>query len=149
MFKQIKNNIALLSVIAPVYAALELKPQGDDFSSLEKVTAPSIISGAISLVLIITILVFFFILIMGGFKWLTGGGDEKKISEARSQITNGLTGLLIIFSVWAILRIIGTLFDIDMFNLSIPSFTGASTSSPMLKDSTIPIQDPNTIIENG
>jgi hypothetical protein len=149
MLNQIKNNIALLSVATPVYAALNLGPQGEEFSSLKDVTAPSIISGAISLVLIITIVVFFFILVIGGLKWLTGGGDEKKVGEARSQITNGLIGLVIIFSTWAVIRIIGTVFGINMFKLSIPSFTKTSTSEPVLKDSTTPIKDSNTIIENG
>ena len=125
IFDKIKNKISLIAIIPPVYAALKLKPQGDDFSALEKVTAPNIISGATSLVLIITSLVFFFILILGAFKWITSNGDEKKISAARSQITNALIGVILIFSVWAILSLINTLFGIKILDgFSIPSFTG-------------------------
>ena len=124
IFDKIKNKISLIAIIPPVYAALELKPQGDDFSALEKVTAPNIISGAISLVLIITSLVFFFILILGAFKWITSNGDEKKIAAARAQITNALIGVILIFSVWAILSLINTLFGIKILDgFSIPSFT--------------------------
>lgn len=124
IFDIIKNKISLIAIIPPVYAALKLKPQGDDFSALEKVTAPNIISGAISLVLIITSLVFFFILILGAFKWITSNGDEKKIAAARAQITNALIGVILIFSVWAILSLINTLFGIKILDgFSIPSFT--------------------------
>jgi hypothetical protein len=130
IFNQIKNKISLAALAIPVYAALELKPQGDDFSSLEKVTAPNIISGAVSLVLIITFVVFFFILVLGAFKWITSSGDEKKIAAARSQITNALIGVVLILSVWAILNLIEILFDIKILNgLSIPSFTGSNSGS--------------------
>ncbi len=139
MFNQLKNKITFAAIIPPVYAALNLSPQGDDFSTLTDVSAKSVISGAISLVILVTIIVFFFILVMGGLKWITGGGDEKKIASARAQITNGLIGLVIIFSVWAIIRLIGTIFGIDMFNLTIPSFLSspslgsAGTGDPMLE----------------
>jgi hypothetical protein len=126
MLKKIKNRISLAAVAAPIFAAdsIEIKPAGGQFGSLTSLTANGIISGAVSLVLIVVALVFFFILVLGGLKWVTSGGDEKKVGEARSQITNALIGLAIVFAAWAIMRLIGTVFGIDIFKLTIPSFTG-------------------------
>lgn len=127
MLKQIKNKIALASVIAPVYAAgndISIKPAGTSFNALTNLTAGGIISGAINLVLIVVALVFFFILVLGGLKWVTSGGDEKKVGAARAQITNALIGLAIVFAAWAIMKLIETVFGISIFNFSIPSFQG-------------------------
>lgn len=125
MFKNIKNKIQMSALVAPVLAEETLKITTDNgsFENLENLTAGGIISGAISLVLIIVALVFFFILVMGGLRWVTSGGDEKKVGEARSQITNALIGLAIVFAAWAIMKLIGTVFGIDILgNLTIPSF---------------------------
>jgi len=125
MFNQIKNKIMLASIIAPVYAAgtdINIKPQGTNFTALTSLTAGGIISGAINLVLIVVALVFFFILVFGGLKWVTSGGDEKKVAAARAQITNALIGLAIVFAAWAIMKLIETVFGISIFNFTVPTF---------------------------
>jgi len=126
MFKNIKNKIQMAALVAPVYAAETLKLTNDSsssFKNLENLSAGGIISGAISLVLILVALVFFFILVIGGLRWITSGGDEKKVGEARGQITNALIGLAIIFAAWAIMKLIQTVFDITILgDLTIPSF---------------------------
>lgn len=126
MFNQIKDKIQLAAIVAPIYAASDIKitpKSGTGWDPLTNLTATGIISGAISLVLILVALVFFFILIIGGLKWVTSGGDEKKVGAARAQITNALIGLAIVFAAWAIMKLIGVVFGIDILgNLSIPSF---------------------------
>ena len=124
MLKNIKNKIKMAALVAPVYAeSISLTNDSSSFKNLENLTVSGIISGAISLALIIVALVFFFILVFGGLKWVTSGGDEKKVGEARSQITNALIGLAIVFAAWAIMKLIGTVFGIDILGgLSIPSF---------------------------
>ena len=119
-----KNKIQMAALVAPVYAAdsIKLTTKGSDFKALENLSVGGIISGAINLVLIVVSLVFFFILVTGGLKWVTSGGDEKKVGEARGQITNALIGLAIVFASWAIMKLISTLFGIDIFNLNFQSF---------------------------
>ena len=120
------KSTKLLSLTTPVMAAgkLYLNPGADStFKPLENVTVSSILSGAISLVLIVVTVVFFFILVLGGLKWITSNGDEKKLAVAKSQITNALIGLAIVFASWAIIKLIETVFNVTiMGNLSIPSF---------------------------
>lgn len=115
----------MAALLAPVYAAesISIGSKTDDFEALENLTAQGIISGAISLILIIVALVFFFILVIGGLRWVTSGGDEKKVGDARNQITNALIGLAIVFASWAIMKLIGTVFGIDILgDLTIPTF---------------------------
>lgn len=115
----------MAALLAPIYAAdtISIKTSTSDFDSLEDLTVPGIISGAISLILIVVAIVFFFILVLGGLRWVTSGGDEKKVGEARAQITNALIGLAIVFAAWAIMKLIGTVFGIDILgSLTIPTF---------------------------
>ena len=136
MIKQIKEKIQMAALVAPVLAAEEINLKGSDttFDGLENLTIGGMISGAISLVLIVVTVVFFFILVLGGLKWITSGGDEKKVAAARAQITNALIGLAIVFASWAILNLIQTIFGINILTdgLSIPSFNSSTlnTNSP-------------------
>jgi len=126
MLQNIKNKIQMCALVAPIYAAdsLNISPNSNSsFSNLTNLTAQGIVSGAISLVLIVVALVFFFILVTGGLRWVTSGGDEKKVGEARSQITNALIGLAIVFAAWAIMKLIQTIFGITILgDLTIPKF---------------------------
>lgn len=124
MLNKLKQQIQYAAIAAPIYAqeSIEIKSKTSDFQTLGNLTAGGIISGAVSLVLIVVALVFFFILVLGGLKWVTSGGDEKKVGEARAQITNALIGLAIVFAAWAIMKLIGTVFGINILKLSIPTF---------------------------
>jgi len=42
------------------------------------------------------------IVIIGGFQWMTSGGNEDKIKSARSLMVNGLIGLVIIVLAYAL-----------------------------------------------
>jgi len=51
---------------------------------------------------------------MGGFQYLTSGGDKTKTEEARSRITNALIGLVIVTASWAVWKIVVYFFGIDI-----------------------------------
>ena len=134
MIKQIKEKLLMASLVSPVFAAndgggsvnsdtaIDMSAKGN-FADLGNLSVDKIISGAISLVLIVVTVVFFFILVLGGLKWITSGGDEKKVAAARGQITNALIGLAIVFASWAIIKLIEAVFGITITgDLSIPSF---------------------------
>lgn len=99
---------------------INLKPVGQ-FSGLGELTVGGIVSGLIRGVLVIAAIVFFFILVVGGIKWIASGGDKAQTEGARNQITAALVGLVIVFAAWAIVQLINTFFGINIFELSIPS----------------------------
>ena len=42
------------------------------------------------------------IILLGGFKWMTAGGNEDKVGEAKKLLGAGVVGLIIILSAYAI-----------------------------------------------
>lgn len=42
------------------------------------------------------------IILLGGFKWMTAGGNDEKVAEAKRLIIAGIIGLAIILSAYAI-----------------------------------------------
>ncbi len=42
------------------------------------------------------------IILWGGFRWLTSGGNEEKVDEAKKVLTAGIIGLIIIFVAFAL-----------------------------------------------
>ncbi len=99
---------------------IKLKP-GGQFSPLENLTVGGIVSGLIRLILVIAALVFFFILVIGGIRWIASGGDKAQTEAARNQITAALVGLVIVFAAWAIVQLINTFFGINIFELTLPT----------------------------
>ena len=71
-----------------------------------RTTVASIINVALSLLGIVAVI----IVLIGGFQWMTAGGNEEKVTGARKVIFSGIIGLAIIMSAWAITRfVIGSL----------------------------------------
>jgi len=123
MIQKIINQIKFAAVAAPVYAADKISLEAsDNFAGLNDLSVPGIISGAISLVMLVVALVFFFMLILGGLKWVMSEGDEKNVTNARNQITNALIGLAIVFAAWAIVKLIETIFGVSIISgITIPT----------------------------
>lgn len=42
------------------------------------------------------------IILLGGFKWMTAGGNEDKVAEAKKLIGAGIIGLVVILAAYAI-----------------------------------------------
>ena len=53
-------------------------------------------------------------LIMGGFKYLMSGGDDKAIMEGKKIITNAFLGMLIVFTSFWALRLVESLLGINV-----------------------------------
>ncbi|MEK7550971.1 MAG: hypothetical protein AAB535_04300 [Patescibacteria group bacterium] len=100
---------------------IEFKNNVGEFSPLTNLDVPTIVSGLIRMTLVIAAIVFFFILVIGGIKWIASGGDKAATEGARNQITAALVGLVIVFAAWAILALIKTFFGVDIFSLSLPT----------------------------
>lgn len=103
---------------------IDLKPKaGTQFAPLGNLTIAGIISGLIRFSLVVAALAFFFILVIGGIRWIISGGDKAQTEAARSQITAALVGLVVVFAAWAIVQLINTFFGVNIFQLQVPSAT--------------------------
>lgn len=46
------------------------------------------------------------IILIGGFRWMTSGGNEENVAAAKKTIAAGIVGLIIIFFAYAIVMFI-------------------------------------------
>lgn len=63
-----------------------------------RTTIATIIKTAMSLLGIVAVV----IVLIGGFKWMTAGGNEDQVGEAKKWIFSGVIGLAIILSAYAL-----------------------------------------------
>ena len=64
----------------------------------------------------------FILLLVGGFKFITSGGDPKAIESAKGTLTSAITGLVIILVSYLILILITNITGVDVrsFNILLP-----------------------------
>jgi hypothetical protein len=65
-------------------------------------TLPEIVGSIINIVLGFLGIVFLVILLYAGFTWMTAQGDEGKVKNARSMISQAVVGLIVIVAAFAI-----------------------------------------------
>jgi len=63
-------------------------------------------------------------LIIAAILAIISGGDKTNTQAARDRITMALVGLGIVAAAWALMKIIGYFFGIDVFKFDIPSAAG-------------------------
>lgn len=73
------------------------------------------LSNLIALFFSIAAIVLVFMLIWGGFDWLTSEGDKEKVASARNKIMNALIGLLLFAVAFAIFQVLGTFTGFKFF----------------------------------
>lgn len=62
---------------------------------------------------------FFVLLLIGGFKYLTSGGDPKAVEGAKKTITYAIGGLLVIVLSFLILKLIQAITGVDVTQFKI------------------------------
>ena len=80
--------------------------------------APKVFSDIISTVIgfltIVAALWFIFMVITGGYGWLSAGGDKQKVADAKSKITQAVIGLGVVVVGIIIVRLVTQILGIDV-----------------------------------
>lgn len=71
-------------------------------NSLQTTDPRAVVGRIINVVLGFLGVIAVAIILLGGFKWMTGGGNEDKVGEAKKLLGAGVIGLVIILMAWAI-----------------------------------------------
>ncbi len=79
----------------------------------------NIFSNILGLVAALAALGCFIMLIVGGFKYLTSGGDQKATASARNTITYAIIGLILLIVAWLILLFIQAITGVDVTQFNI------------------------------
>jgi hypothetical protein len=64
-------------------------------------------------------IIFFFMILVGSIRWISSAGDKGALESARGTITNAVVGLVILFSLFAILDLIHIFFNVTIMTLDI------------------------------
>lgn len=92
-------------------------------TELTSLSAPQFFSGVLSTAvtggIVIGGVIFFFVLVTGGIKWMTAGSDKAAYQEARAKLMMGFIGLAILLSTFAIIIFIEAIFNISILNINL------------------------------
>ena len=67
------------------------------------------------------LLALFIMLLTGGFKYLTSGGDPKAVQSAQGTLTSAILGLVLLFLIWFILLFIEAFTGVKVNTLNLYS----------------------------
>lgn len=80
----------------------------------------NVIQTIVTLFLIIGIIYFIWHFVMSAYHMISSQGDPKKWEEAQKSLTYSIVGVIVIFSIFVILKLIGIVFGIqDLVDLKI------------------------------
>jgi len=80
-----------------------------------------LIPTVVTLGLVASVLIFFFMLLMGGIQWMLAAGDKTKLEGARGRITGALIGIFLVFAIFAIVSLVEYVFGVQMTTVCIPT----------------------------
>jgi hypothetical protein len=60
-------------------------------------------------------IIFFFMFLLGGIRYITAGGDEKAAASARNTLTQAFIGLVIVVAAFLITQLLFSIFGIKGF----------------------------------
>jgi len=103
--------VAVFAPVEPVLAVTSTDFLGIDYGKATglgtedvRTTVASIIRVAMGLLGIVAVV----IILIGGFTWMTAGGNDEKVGEAKKWIFSGVIGLAIILSAYALANFVIT-----------------------------------------
>ncbi|OGY54642.1 MAG: hypothetical protein A2951_01255 [Candidatus Buchananbacteria bacterium RIFCSPLOWO2_01_FULL_56_15] len=109
---------ATLLLTGPVYAQVH-NPQNDRYgldTTANQATLdtradrdlPTIIGQAVNYFFGALGVVFLTVILVGGYLWMTAGGNEEKVKQAKGFIINGVNGMIVIFLSYALVYLVIT-----------------------------------------
>lgn len=80
-----------------------------------------VFANVVSIAVVFAGLALFVMLVIGGFKYLTSGGDAKATEQAQKTMTYAILGLVVIIAAYLILRFLAVFTGIpDLLKFVIP-----------------------------
>jgi hypothetical protein len=76
----------------------------------------SILSMVVGFLTIVAGLAFLIYFVIGGLTWVTAGGDAKKTETAKTYMTSGVIGLIVVVASYSIVWLVGKVLGIDILN---------------------------------
>ena len=71
----------------------------------------------------LAILALFLMLIFGGFKYMTAGGDSKAVEAAQKTLTSAIAGLVLLVGIWLLLKFLSIFFGVDLLTFTVSTLS--------------------------
>ena len=100
-FAVIAGTLGLMALPVVSYAATTFSLESVDIGLGDadlKETVINILNLALGLLSLVAVVM----VIIGGFTWLTAGGNEEKVDKAKKIISAAVIGLIIVLLAWAV-----------------------------------------------
>ncbi len=78
------------------------RSKGGFEATIEDVGVSQIIADVVEAFLGLLGIIFVILIILGGYNWMTAGGNEEKVTKAKETIRHAIIGLIIVVSAYAI-----------------------------------------------
>lgn len=72
----------------------------------------TLFSNLATALLVVAVVVSTFLLLWGAIRWIMSGHDKEGLASAQKRITAAIVGLMIAFSIWAIMSLVKHFFGI-------------------------------------
>lgn len=104
-----------MNFIKPAYAVITNKvlDNSEAITSNPESYVNGTIQAIITIFLIVAVIYFVWHFVMAAYHMISSNGDPKKWETAQKSILYSLVGIILAFSVFAILKFAGTLFGIS------------------------------------
>lgn len=101
------------AMVAPTAAsAQQLVP--NEIKGIDNIVA--VVRAIIQFILVVAFVLAFIMLLIGGIRWITAGGDEKAVGSARNMITAALIGLVVVLVAYALIKLVETFFGVNIIS---------------------------------
>lgn len=74
----------------------------------------SFVSAILGILTFLAAVFFVVQFVIGGFMWVSSGGDKGKLEQARNRMVYGVIGMIIIVASYSIIGLLGSLLGIDL-----------------------------------
>lgn len=81
---------------------LQQAATGAEYGAVSETTIPQMIGQIVRIVLSFVAAIFFILIIYSGIQWMTAGGNEEKVTKARTRLINASIGLAITVTAYFI-----------------------------------------------
>lgn len=114
------NNLiaAAGEIVNPVVTGL-----GSGGNNASGANVAFLIGTFIKVMVIVGTLGFILYFLLGTSKWIMSGGDKGHLEEAKHEIVNAVTGLVIMLALYAIIAFLNNIFGIDILKINWPTPT--------------------------
>lgn len=93
------------SGVETIKDSLKVTAQKADIE-IDRTDLPTMVGSAVNYGFLVLGTIFLGILMFGGFRWMTAGGNEEKVKTGKEFLVNGINGIIVIFLAYALVYVI-------------------------------------------